>query len=97
MLRLTALAPAVQGRFTFMAADHSDGTDGTLRGMLRGDTLLADYWLNLEATGLAAPVAFRRWGSGWVEGWGDITPRGDGTFAFTRPAALRFGDHGYNP
>ena len=91
VLRLAALAPAVRGRFTFLTADHSDGTDGLLRGAMHGDTLLADYWLGEEASGISAPVAFLRWRGGWVEGWGDIDITQPGKhFTFKNPTALRY-------
>lgn len=68
---------------------EKDDNQGTLRGEMRGDTLLADYTFQSEGTESVRQVAFLKKGDGFVEGYGDAEDRA-GKMVFKNTAALDF-------
>jgi len=90
-LSLTSTQPTVVGRIEFSALGGTDRNRGPIQGIMHGDTLVADYWLEYhgERSTIAAPVAFLRQGNQFIEGFGDIEEH-DGKFKFKRLSAVRF-------
>lgn len=87
-LTLQTTQPTVTGQLAYNYFEK-DRNQGTIRGTLRGDTLLADYTFQSEGTTSVRQVAFVRRGSGFIEGYGDIAER-NGKTVFERPHALQF-------
>ncbi len=69
---------------------EKDANEGTLRGEMHGDTLLADYTFMSEGTESVRQVAFLKKADGFVEGYGDIEDQ-DGKIIFKNTATLDFG------
>lgn len=68
---------------------EKDDNQGTLRGQMRGDTLLADYTFMSEGIESVRQIVFLKKDGGFVEGYGDAEDR-DGKMIFTNTAALDF-------
>lgn len=88
-LKLTTITPAVSGdlEYAFMGKDKNAGT---IRGEMRGDTLLADYTFQSEGKTSVRQVAFLLRRDGFVEGYGDAEQQGD-KMVFKNRDALNFG------
>lgn len=89
LLRVENLGGNVTGNLSYNFYEKDDNT-GTLRGEMRGDTLLADYTFQSEGTESVRQVAFLKKGDGFVEGYGDAEDRA-GKMVFKNTAALDFG------
>lgn len=87
-LYLETTGEVVTGDLTYNFYEKDDN-QGTLRGQMRGDTLLADYTFLSEGIESVRQVAFLKKGGGFVEGYGDAEDR-DGKMIFTNTAALDF-------
>lgn len=68
---------------------EKDSNSGTIQGIIKGDTLFADYSFISEGTGSVREVAFLKKGSNWVEGFGDIEEN-NGKMVFKDKASLQF-------
>lgn len=56
---------------------EKDSNKGTLSGMFKGDTLYADYTFQSEGTTSVRETVFLRKGDMLLEGFGDITEKGN--------------------
>lgn len=68
---------------------EKDSNSGTIQGVLKGDTLFADYSFISEGTGSVREVAFLRTNGNWVEGFGDMKEN-NGKMIFTDKSTLQF-------
>lgn len=87
-LTLQTEQPTVTGLLSYRYFEK-DRNQGTIRGTLHGDTLLADYTFQSEGRQSVREVAFLRRDIGFVEGFGAVTER-RGKAVFTQPRALQF-------
>jgi hypothetical protein len=78
LLQLNTVRPTVSGHLTYDIMGK-DKNDGTISGILRGDTLLADYNFISGGKHFVRQVAFLRKGDAFVEGYGDLKQQGDRT------------------
>lgn len=51
---------------------EKDKNKGTIRGKMTGDLLVADYTFNAEGMESVRQVAFKKTGTAFIEGYGDI-------------------------
>jgi hypothetical protein len=70
---------------------EKDSNHGTIKGEMRGDTLVADYIFNSEGKQSTRQVAFLKKDGKLAEGYGDILEK-DGKMIFNNVATLKFGD-----
>jgi hypothetical protein len=68
---------------------EKDRNQGTIRGTMHGDTLLADYTFQSEGRQSVREVAFLRRDIGFVEGYGPVTEL-QGKTVFKLPRTLHF-------
>ncbi|TDN38004.1 hypothetical protein E4631_16945 [Hymenobacter sp. UV11] len=87
-LTLQTTQPAVTGQLTYRYFEK-DRNQGTIRGTMHGDTLLADYTFQSEGTTSVRQVAFLRRDTGFIEGFGPVAERQD-KMVFTQPRTLHF-------
>jgi hypothetical protein len=87
-LTLQTTQPSVTGQLTYRYFEK-DRNQGTIRGTMHGDTLLADYTFQSEGKQSVRQVAFLRRDIGFVEGFGPVAKRA-GETVFERPHALQF-------
>lgn len=66
---------------------EKDKSHGTINGMLKGDTLFANYSFMAEGVNSSREVVFLKTGQGWVEGYGEMDSTGT---KFKNLAALDF-------
>ncbi|SFG94095.1 hypothetical protein [Pedobacter insulae] len=70
---------------------EKDGNKGTMKGEMRGDTLVADYLFDSEGRQSTRQVAFLKKGGKLLEGYGEITEK-QGKIIFNDISTLKFGD-----
>lgn len=87
-LTLQTTQPTVTGQLAYRYSEK-DRNQGTIRGTMHGDTLLADYTFGSEGTTSVRQVAFLRRDISFVEGFGPVAER-QGRMVFTQPRALHF-------
>lgn len=87
-LTLQTEQPTVTGQLSYCYFEK-DRNQGTIRGTMHGDTLLADYTFQSEGTQSVREVAFLRRDIGFVEGFGAVAER-RGKAVFKQPRALQF-------
>ncbi len=87
-LTLQTTQPTVTGQLAYRYFEK-DRNQGTIRGTMRGDTLLADYTFQSEGTTSVRQVAFLRRDIGFVEGFGPVAER-QGKMVFTQPSTLHY-------
>ena len=87
-LTLQTTQPTVTGQLAYRYFEK-DRTQGTISGVLHGDTLLADYTFQSEGTVSVRQVAFLRRDIGFVEGFGPVAER-QGKMMFEQPGTLNF-------
>ena len=68
---------------------EKDRNDGTLAGVLKGDTLIADYTFSSEGTTSVRQVAFLLQNGALKEGFGDVEEK-EGKTIFKRGATVDF-------
>ena len=78
----------VTGQLTYRYFEK-DRNQGTIRGTMHGDTLLADYTFQSEGRQSVREVAFLRRDIGFVEGYGPVTEL-PGKTVFKLPRTLHF-------
>ena len=88
LLHLNTTGQEVTGNLTYNFYEKDDN-QGTLRGTMHGDTLLADYTFMSEGTESVRQVAFLKKADGFVEGYGDAEDLA-GKMVFKNTAALDF-------
>lgn len=70
---------------------EKDQNHGTIRGKMKGDTLLADYFFLSEGTRSIRQVAFLKRGNSLLEGYGNIEEQ-NGKTVFKKDKGLSFGN-----
>ena len=89
-LSYTTAGNAVAGKLNFNYFGKDRNT-GTINGMIKGDTILADYTFNSEGKSSIRQVAFLKKDDKLLEGYGD-TEEKDGKIAFKNVAGLKYID-----
>lgn len=69
---------------------EKDSNTGTIKGEMRGDTLLAEYTFNAEGSESVRQVAFIKKGDQLLEGFGDVEQK-DGKMVFKNTPKLTYG------
>lgn len=69
---------------------EKDSNKGTIKGEMRGDTLIADYIFNSEGKQSIRQVAFLKKDGKLMEGFGDVIEK-DGKMYFKSISDLKFG------
>jgi hypothetical protein len=87
-LTLQPTQPTVTGQLAYRYFEK-DRNQGTIRGAMHGDTLLADYTFQSEGRQSVREVAFLRRDIGFVEGYGPVTEV-QGKTIFKLPRTLHF-------
>lgn len=70
---------------------EKDKNTGTIEGKIEGDILFADYTFNSEGVKSVRPVAFKKTGNQFIEGYGE-TEEHNGKTSFKNKDSLNF-DH----
>lgn len=91
MLRLTRKGSAVDGELTYILYEK-DRNRGKINGVMKGDTLFADYTFNSEGTTSVREVAFVRRGDDLVEAFGEVEER-SGKFIFSDKSMLTLNEN----
>lgn len=68
---------------------EKDKSGGTIFGVMRGDTLVADYKFNSEGMESEREVAFIKRGDEFIEGYGEVVDK-DGRKVFKSVSLLKF-------
>jgi len=89
-LSLKKAGNAVSGELDYNFYEK-DKNSGTITGMIKGDTILADYTFNAEGTSSVREVIFIKKGDQLAEGYGPMEDKG-GKTVFTDKAKIKFGD-----
>ncbi|KIO77249.1 hypothetical protein TH53_10390 [Pedobacter lusitanus] len=89
-LSLNMAGNAVAGNLNYNFYEK-DKNSGTISGIVKGDTIIADYTFNSEGKTSYRQVAFVKKGDQLLEGYGP-TQETDGRRVFTNLAGLKFGD-----
>ncbi|MDO7887285.1 hypothetical protein [Hymenobacter cheonanensis] len=87
-LTLQTTQPTVTGQLAYRYFEK-DRNQGTIRGTMHGDTLLADYTFQSEGKTSVREVAFLRRDIGFVEGYGPVAEI-QGKTIFKLPRTLHF-------
>jgi hypothetical protein len=87
-LTLQTTQATVTGQLAYRYFEK-DRNQGTIRGTMHGDTLLADYTFQSEGRQSVREVAFLRRDIGFVEGYGPVTEQ-QGKTVFKLPRTLHF-------
>ncbi len=90
MLSYTVAGNAVTGKFNYKLSEKDKNT-GDISGLVKGDTIIADYTFNSEGRTSVRQVAFLKKGNQLLEGYGP-TEEKDGKIAFTDVNGLKFVD-----
>ncbi|SHN67044.1 hypothetical protein SAMN05444395_10462 [Flavobacterium fryxellicola] len=69
---------------------EKDKNEGTLIGVLKGDTLVADYTFMSKGISSVRQVVFLRKGNIYVEGYGDVVEVASGKVIFKDIKQLKF-------
>lgn len=88
-LSLVKAGNAVTGMLDYNFYEKDKNT-GTIAGLIRGDTILADYTFNAEGSSSVREVAFLKKGDQLVEGYGDMKEK-EGKTVFTDVKTIKFG------
>lgn len=88
LLTLTTTGSTVTGNLIY-AYSEKDKNTGTISGVMRGDTLLADYTFMSEGTSSVRQVAFLKQNDGFVEGYGN-SKMDDGKMVFENLSEVKF-------
>ena len=89
-LTLTHAGNAVTGELNYNFYEK-DKNAGTIAGLVKGDTIIADYTFNSEGTSSVREVIFIKKGEQLAEGYGPMEEKG-GKTVFTDKAKVKFGD-----
>jgi len=89
-LSLSEVGNVVTGDLNYNLFEK-DKNIGTLAGIVKGDTIIADYTFNAEGTSSVRQVVFLKKDGQLVEGFGPAAEE-NGKSVFTKLSALEFGD-----
>ena len=87
-LQVITLADSVVGFLAYNFKEKDDNI-GSIRGRLRGDTLVAEYTFSSEGIRSVRQVAFMRRDSAYVEGFGESSMLNN-KMIFKKPDSLNF-------
>lgn len=87
-IRIETLGNDVRGQLSYNFFEKDDN-EGTFKGEMHGDTLIADYTFQSEGVESVRQVVFLQENGGFVEGYGETTTR-DGRMVFENPGSLEF-------
>ena len=68
---------------------EKDENKGTIQGSMKGNVLIADYTFFSEGMKSVRQVAFKKIGSNFIEGYGDVEDK-NGKMIFKNPDSLTF-------
>lgn len=88
LMQLKVIGEQVQGELSYYYFEK-DKSRGTIQGSMHGDTLFATYTFFAEGTKSIREVAFLKKGTDFVEGYGDVSERGE-KMVFNNPNSLDF-------
>lgn len=91
MLRLTRIDSMVNGELTYILYEK-DANKGTIEGVMKGDTLFADYTFTSEGTTSVREVAFVQRGDELVEAFGEVEEQ-NGKFVFSDRSLLTLNEN----
>ncbi|WP_367865499.1 hypothetical protein [Pedobacter sp. WC2423] len=94
-LSLITAGNAVAGSLNYNFYEK-DKNAGTIAGIIKGDTIIADYTFQSEGSTSYRQVAFVKKGDQLLEGYGP-TQEADGRTVFTNLAGLKYGDITLSP
>jgi hypothetical protein len=89
LLNLVFLDSLVTGDLSYRLHEK-DKNNGKIRGVLKGDTIFADYTFLSEGTSSVREIVFLRKDNEIVEGFGEVEEH-DGKMKFKKGAAIEFG------
>lgn len=89
-LTFTTAGHEIAGKLSYNLYEK-DKNSGTVSGMIKGDTIIADYTATGEGTTYISQVAFLKKGDQLLEGYGPSEEK-NGKRVFTNKAALKFGE-----
>ncbi|SEA11442.1 hypothetical protein [Pedobacter hartonius] len=87
-LSYTIAGNAIAGEFSNNLFEK-DKNSGEINGIIKGDTILADYTAKGEGVTSVRQVAFLKKGTQLLQGYGDTKEEG-GKLVFTKPHDLKF-------
>lgn len=87
-LTLATTQPTVTGQLSYRYFEK-DHNEGTINGIMHGDSLLASYVFQSEGATSVRQVAFLRRDIGFIEGFGPMV-EGKGKMVFEQPNALQY-------
>jgi len=87
-LRFTQTDTLISGELVYQFYEK-DKNRGSILGVIKGDTIVADYTFNSEGTSSRRQVVFLRRNGELVEGFGDVEPK-DGKMIFRDLSTLTF-------
>ncbi|MBA3649699.1 MAG: hypothetical protein H0W62_14345 [Chitinophagales bacterium] len=90
-LHISITDTIVTGDLTYKLFEK-DQNKGTLQGMMKGDTLIAEYKFLSEGTESIREVAFLKRGNDFVEGYGDVEGN-NGKMVFKNTSTLNFNNN----
>ncbi len=88
LLALTNAGDTVSGNLKYSLYEK-DGNDGTVKGAMKGDTLIADYTFRSEGKESVREVTFLKKGQAFIEGFGD-SKEVNGKMIFANRQALHY-------
>ena len=94
-LSLITAGNAVAGSLNYNFYEK-DKNAGTIAGIIKGDTIIADYTFQSEGSTSYRQVSFIKKGDQLLEGYGP-TQEADGRRVFTNIAGLKYGDITLSP
>lgn len=89
-LSYTVAGNAIAGKLNY-AIFEKDKNTGTIAGLIKGDTIIADYTFMSEGRTSVRQVVFLKKGDQLLEGYGP-TEEKDGKIVFTNPGGLKYVD-----
>jgi len=90
-LSLTKAGNAVTGELNYNFYEK-DKNSGTIAGVIKGDTIIADYTFNSEGVSSVREVIFIKKGDVLAEAYGPVVEK-SGKTVFTDKTKLKFDDH----
>jgi len=90
VVKLTTTGKSISGDLNYKLFEK-DRNSGTISGIVKGDTLFAEYTFQSEGKSSIREVAFLKKGDALIEGFGEVEETG-GKVKFKHPASLKFSD-----
>lgn len=90
LLKTNLIKDSARGNLMYNLFEK-DKNSGTLKGVIKGDLLIADYTFMSEGISSVRQVVFKKAGNKFIEGFGEVEDKG-GRMVFKNPGSLNF-DH----